>query len=614
MEEAETTPSPGNLSRKVIDIAAGEAHTLTLAGDGSVYAWGRGTFGRLGTGSESDELLPVRVDFSPADGHEEKRLRKIVGISAGAYHSLALAGRGLVAMTDRFGAGVTISVSFIRKTFMSVLFPPCLLHLATRMFILDSDMDGQLGVNGNNSLLPRLLEGFLELGSPASFMDGSETKSKTPLKVSLVKAGGMMSLAIDTLGALWIWGNCPHQNSSSGKEGEFSLVSSSIPNPVWDFHGHSVVKVACGNEHIVALVSAGETHKGDDLICYTWGNNNHGQLGLGDKESRVNPEVVKSFNLESPWAVDEVACGAFHTALLAHKKRPSETLASVCWTFGLGDNGQLGHGTTRSTSFPEPVEELPHNVFLTSIDCGLFHTCVVSSAGDVWSWGMEKGLGLCPDASFTGTDAGDAISPLLIKCNGLYGPKFPEPVQIACGAAHTVLVADGGFKLWSWGRGWSGVLGNGKLVDSFTPSIVLWPPLTEDFKEEGLDTVGGDKTNVEKDHEEIIEAEKRLSVAMEEMTLLRSKLSVMEQYASILHGSIFGKPFEEQDIPISLRNLGNFDITKEWEDMLEASDRGKLVRLEMFYRNMLAGVKDKLMKKRIKEIVNECLSSSKKGK
>ncbi|CAK9184885.1 unnamed protein product [Ilex paraguariensis] len=468
-------------------------------------------------------------------------------------------------------------------------------------------MDGQLGLNAENSLVPRMLEGFLELGSPNSLMDESGTSSRTPLKVSAVKAGGMMSLAIDDLGGLWMWGNCPQQNSSS--EGAFSLFSSSAPIPVWDFHGHTVVKVACGNEHVVALVSAGETYTGSDLICYSWGNNNHGQLGLGDNESRLRPEVVEAFNVESPWAVYEVACGAFHTALLAHKKISADALESVCWTFGFGDNGQLGHGTTRSSLSPEPVG-LPDNVFLISVDCGLFHTSVVSSDGDVWSWGMEKGLGLCPDASFTGTDAGDAISPLLIDCDRLYGPKFPEPVQVACGAAHTILVADAGYKLWSWGRGWSGVLGNGKMVDCYAPTIVLWPPLEKDFKEATVDNVGGDRKSVGKNSEQIIEMEKRLSVAMEEMKLLRSKLSTMEQYASILHGSIFGKPFEEQDIPVSLQNSGTFDIAREWENMLESSDRGKLVRLEMFYRKMLAGVKDKLMKKRIQEIVKECISSS----
>ena len=56
-----------------------------------MYSWGRGTFGRLGTGSEGDELVPVRVKF---DFKEQEKLN-IVGISAGAYHSLALAGQFL---------------------------------------------------------------------------------------------------------------------------------------------------------------------------------------------------------------------------------------------------------------------------------------------------------------------------------------------------------------------------------------------------------------------------------------------------------------------------------------------------------------------------------------
>lgn len=59
-----------------------------FAADGSVYSWGRGMFGRLGTGSEVDQLFPVRVEFGSAPV-------KIVAIAAGAYHSLALAGSPL---------------------------------------------------------------------------------------------------------------------------------------------------------------------------------------------------------------------------------------------------------------------------------------------------------------------------------------------------------------------------------------------------------------------------------------------------------------------------------------------------------------------------------------
>ncbi|OIT36454.1 ultraviolet-b receptor uvr8 [Nicotiana attenuata] len=464
-------------------------------------------------------------------------------------------------------------------------------------------MDGQLGFNGENSLVPHLLEGFLELGSPNSSASGSERKK---LMISSVKGGGMMSAAIDNLGSLWLWGNFPEPQKSKSTENEFSLTSSCNPIPVWNFHGHTVVKVACGNEHVVALVTAGEGYKGSNLVCYSWGGNSHGQLGLGDRESRQYPEVIEPFNSVFPWSVYEVSCGAFHTALLAQRS-PSDMLESVCWTFGLGDNGQLGQGTTQSLLSPEPVKELPRSAFLISVDCGLFHTSVVSSAGDVWSWGMEKGLGLCPEASYSGGDAGDAIYPLLIPCVGRYGPKFPEPVQVACGAAHTILLADAGYKMWSWGRGWSGVLGNGKMIDCYSPTMALWPPLDADFRGQSLKD-GDDISSKEKKPEDVIELEKKLSMAAEDVRLLQSKLSLMERYASILHGAIFGKPFEEQDMPASLRSGGSFDIAKEWENMLEASDRGKLARLEMFYRSMLAGIKDKLLKKRIQEIFLECQS------
>lgn len=62
-----------------------------LVADGCVYSWGRGMFGRLGTGKESDELVPVQVEFQVPDQAEEDRAR-IIGVAAGAYHSLAVSG------------------------------------------------------------------------------------------------------------------------------------------------------------------------------------------------------------------------------------------------------------------------------------------------------------------------------------------------------------------------------------------------------------------------------------------------------------------------------------------------------------------------------------------
>ncbi|KAM7259529.1 hypothetical protein ACFE04_015270 [Oxalis oulophora] len=532
--------SSTNLSRRITALAAGEAHTVALTGDGGVYTWGRGMFGRLGTGSESDELFPVPVKFDSS-----KRL-KFVAVAAGSYHTLAIAD------------------------------------------------DGSVWSWGYNICILQQLNFFFWL-----FVHCLEIVTNTESPVCSVKAGGMMSMAIDNLGTLWMWGNFPLP-SGSNESHTFSLFRSSTPSPVWDFNGRVVVKVACGNEHVIALVSSGETYEADDdLVCYSWGNNSHGQLGLGDREPRFSPEIIETFNEHSPWAVYEIACGAFHTALLTRKKRSSDILESTCFTFGLGENGQLGQGTTRDILSPKPVKELPEPLYLVSVDCGLFHTSLVSSAGNVWSWGMEKGLGLCPEASYSGNDAGDALIPRPIA-------KFEDPVQITCGAAHTVVVVNDGYKLWSWGRGRSGVLGNGKVVDFFVPTIVLWPPLNEDFKQDELNTVD-EKGRAP---ENTIENEKKLSMAVEEMKLIESKLSIMRRYASILHGSIFGEAFDERNIPESLKQSDNFDIAKEWENMLESAERKKLIRLEMFYRNMLSGVKDKLLKKRIKEIINECLPSN----
>jgi len=47
-------------------------------------------FGRLGNGSQKDELFPKKLNFRNPDGTQDSV--KIVGIAAGSYHSLALAG------------------------------------------------------------------------------------------------------------------------------------------------------------------------------------------------------------------------------------------------------------------------------------------------------------------------------------------------------------------------------------------------------------------------------------------------------------------------------------------------------------------------------------------
>jgi Regulator of chromosome condensation (RCC1) repeat len=87
--------------RKVSFLFFSFLFVQNLIGDGNIYSWGRGMFGRLGTGKEADELIPVKVSFTHSSQRSanlypqigDTKNPKFVKIAAGAYHSLALAGK-----------------------------------------------------------------------------------------------------------------------------------------------------------------------------------------------------------------------------------------------------------------------------------------------------------------------------------------------------------------------------------------------------------------------------------------------------------------------------------------------------------------------------------------
>ena len=64
----------------VVKVAGGYQHSLALKSDGTVWAWGYGLDGELGTGSNGDRNVPVQVGG----------LTGVVAIAGGGFHSVAL--------------------------------------------------------------------------------------------------------------------------------------------------------------------------------------------------------------------------------------------------------------------------------------------------------------------------------------------------------------------------------------------------------------------------------------------------------------------------------------------------------------------------------------------
>ena len=81
--------------KRVAAIAAGYYHSLALCSDGTVAAWGSNDNGALGDNTNTKRLVPVAVNTN--SGVSVLYRKTVVGIAAGAQHSVALCSDGTVA-------------------------------------------------------------------------------------------------------------------------------------------------------------------------------------------------------------------------------------------------------------------------------------------------------------------------------------------------------------------------------------------------------------------------------------------------------------------------------------------------------------------------------------
>ena len=69
------------------------------------------------------------------------------------------------------------------------------------------------------------------------------------------------------------------------------------------------------------------------LAVFTWGRGEDGQLGLGDTSDQDEPTYVDALR---GVGVRQIACGSGHTVVLSTE--------GEVFTWGRGDDGRLGHG------------------------------------------------------------------------------------------------------------------------------------------------------------------------------------------------------------------------------------------------------------------------------
>ncbi|XP_067401216.1 X-linked retinitis pigmentosa GTPase regulator isoform X1 [Emydura macquarii macquarii] len=225
-------------------------------------------------------------------------------------------------------------------------------------------------------------------------------------KIKQLATGSYTSAALTEDGQLFVWGD-----NSEGQIGLAGEASVCVPCQV-DV-GKPVSWVSCGYYHSALVTRDGE--------LYTFGEPENGKLGLLPEQLKNNrvPQPVPGI-LER---VNKVACGGEHTVALTETN---------VYTFGLGQYGQLGHGTfIFETSVPKTVEHLKRHK-ICNIACGENYTAVIADNGLMFTFGDGRhgklGLG---EENFT-----NQFIPTL--CSNFL--KF-KVYWVACGGCHMLVFA-----------------------------------------------------------------------------------------------------------------------------------------------------------------------------
>ncbi|MDR0334816.1 MAG: hypothetical protein LBH69_02890 [Methanomassiliicoccaceae archaeon] len=298
-------------------VAAGDGHTVAIKTDGTLWAWGHNLYGQIGDGTtRSDRYTPVKIGTDT----------DWAMVSAGYGHTVAIKTDGTLwswgfNQDGQLGNGTLSTDETIVPTKVGTD-DDWVMVTAGRDHTLAIKEDGTLWAWGCNS--------SGELG------DNDTREVRTPKKIGTdewkdVSGGFMHSLGIKADGSLWAWGW-----NSSGQLGSDVFMMSKVPVRIGDANDWS--SVSAGMMSSAAIKNDGS--------LWTWGENRNGQLGDGTDTNRIAPVRVGS---GETW--NAVSIGTDFTAAINDNGIDNDNM----WTWGK-NNGRLGDGMAADRRLPANID------------------------------------------------------------------------------------------------------------------------------------------------------------------------------------------------------------------------------------------------------------------
>ena len=147
---------------------------------------------------------------------------------------------------------------------------------------------------------------------------------------------------------------CTHNNCFHIEKGTVLY-----PNLNPDLSSKGVICVCVKNKVTACVTNVGEV--------FTLGLGEYFRLGHGNMTDQDTPKRIEAL---VGVVAKQVACGANHTSV--------RTEDGQVYTFGIGQNGQLGHGDKENKTVPALVQSL-ESKHITQVYCGTYHTIALTS-------------------------------------------------------------------------------------------------------------------------------------------------------------------------------------------------------------------------------------------
>ncbi|GAM28957.1 hypothetical protein SAMD00019534_121330 [Acytostelium subglobosum LB1] len=330
-----------------------------------------------------------------------------------------------------------------------------LLTQDSRVYAMGLNGAGQLGVDIADSAVPL----------PIAVL--------SKLRVTKVVAGNQVSAAITASGDLYMWGSCRYGQLANGRQSDktHQLIPLPVQSPMDHRDGEHIrwTKVAFGEQHTLAITDAG--------LVYSWGANSRGCLGIGHCNDKLVPVPVLINNQHVP--VLDVAAGGHHSALL--------TRDGMVYTWGANTFGQLGNGTEVDSPHPQLIQVDVENKKTQHIALGTNHSIILTYTGEVYTFGAgdnhQLGHGNTRNRLWPSLIVRPKIKASAIYAAGDCSALFVQDDQSILSSSPAVTLASSGVTghkhlslfvgTWNCNGKRSTNLANWLLTNSFAPDIIV---------------------------------------------------------------------------------------------------------------------------------------------